>query len=210
MHALSRRNDAPERASRPFDRERDGFVLSEGAAVLILERADHAQERGARILCELAGGAITCDAYHITDPLPDGTEVAAALQGAMREAGLVPADVDYIAAHATATVAGDVAETRAIRSAFGDAADRLAVSANKSMLGHMFGAAGAVSAACAVLAIATGRIPPTINLETPDPACDLDYVPRPGRRATIRAALANAFGFGGQNAVIAFRAWDAA
>lgn len=208
MHALSRRNETPSQASRPFDRDRDGFVLSEGAAVLLLERADHAFERGARILCELAGGAITCDAHHITDPLPDGAEVAAALLSAMREADLGPGDVDYIAAHATATASGDVAETRAIRAAFGPAADGIAVSANKSMLGHMFGAAGAVSAASCVLAIATGRIPPTINLATPDPACDLDYVPEVGRRRAVRAALANAFGFGGQNAVTAFRAWD--
>jgi 3-oxoacyl-[acyl-carrier-protein] synthase II len=208
MHALSRNNEEPARASRPFDRDRTGFVLSEGAVVLVLERADHAQARGARILCEAAGGASTCDAHHITDPLPEGTEVAAALRRTLRAARLAPEDIDYVAAHATATVVGDAAETRAIRAAFGVAADSIAVSANKSMLGHMFGAAGAVSAACCVLAIATGCIPPTINLDTPDPACDLDYVPHVARQQPVRAALANAFGFGGQNAVVAFRAWN--
>jgi 3-oxoacyl-[acyl-carrier-protein] synthase II len=208
MHALSRRNEPPAQASRPFDRDRDGFVLSEGAAVLVLERADHALARDARILCEVAGAAISCDAYHITDPLPDGSAVARALRQALRRGNIAPEEVNYIAAHATSTMSGDLAETRAIHSAFGAAAPGIAVSANKSMLGHMFGAAGGVSAACCVLAIATGQIPPTINLDTPDPACDLDYVPHVGRRQPVRAALANAFGFGGQNAVIAFRAWE--
>ncbi len=166
MHGLSRRNDEPARASRPFDRDRDGFVLGEGAAVLVLEDAGHAVRRGARILCEVAGAGVSCDAYHITDPLPSGEQVAVAMQKALREAHLDPHEVAYIAAHATATVAGDVAETRAIKLALGAAADRVAISANKSMLGHTFGAAGALSAMCAVLAIATGVIPPTINLET--------------------------------------------
>ena len=208
MHGLSRRNDQPERASRPFDRDRDGFVLSEGAAVLVLEAAGHAMRRGARILCEVAGAGVTCDAYHITDPLPSGEQVAIAMRKALREARLAPEDVAYIAAHATATASGDVAETRAIKAAFGSAANRVAISANKSMLGHMFGAAGAISAVCSVLAIATGVIPPTINLENPDPACDLDYVPHVARISPVPAALTNAFGFGGQNAVIAFRAWQ--
>lgn len=210
MHALSRRNETPAQASRPFDRQRDGFVLSEGAAVLVLEGADHALARGARIFCEVAGAAISCDAYHLTDPLPDGSEVARALRNALRQGNIAPEEVEYIAAHATATISGDLAETRAIHKAFGDAANGIAVSANKSMLGHMFGAAGGVSAACCVLAIATGQIPPTINLATPDPACDLDYVPHVARRRPVRVALANAFGFGGQNAVIAFRAWEQA
>jgi 3-oxoacyl-[acyl-carrier-protein] synthase II len=208
MHGLSRRNDEPARASRPFDRDRDGFVLSEGAAVLVLEDAVHAERRGARILCEVAGAGVTCDAYHITDPLPGGEQVTIAMQKALREAHLAPHEVAYIAAHATATAAGDVAETRATRAALGAAADGVAISANKSMLGHTFGAAGALSAVCAILAVATGVIPPTINLDTPDPACDLDYVPHVARRRPVPAALANAFGFGGQNAVIAFRAWQ--
>jgi 3-oxoacyl-[acyl-carrier-protein] synthase II len=207
MHGLSRRNDEPAGASRPFDRDRDGFVLSEGAAVLVLEDAEHALRRGARILCEVAGAGVSCDANHITDPLPGGEQVAVAMRKALREARLDPSDVAYIAAHATATAAGDVAETHAIRAALGAAADHVAVSANKSMLGHTFGAAGALSAVCCVLAIATGIIPPTINLETPDPVCDLDYVPGVARRQSVPAALANAFGFGGQNAVLAFRDW---
>ncbi len=208
MHGLSRRNDEPARASRPFDRDRDGFVLSEGAAVLVLEDAGHALRRGARMLCEVAGAGVTCDAYHITDPLPSGEQVAIAMRKALREARLAPEDVAYIAAHATATAAGDVAETRAIRVALGEAAGRVAISANKSMLGHTFGAAGAISAVCSVLAIVSGVIPPTINLENADPSCDLDYVPHVARIRPVPAALANAFGFGGQNAVIAFRAWQ--
>jgi 3-oxoacyl-[acyl-carrier-protein] synthase II len=205
LGTLSRRNDDPTRASRPFDRDRDGFVLSEGAAALVVEREDHARARGARILCELAGGAITSDAFHITAPLPDGAGAAHAMTRALRDAHMQPSDVDYIAAHGTGTELNDVAETVAIKRAFGEHAYRLAISANKSMVGHLFGAAGAISALACVLAIRDGLIPPTINLDYPDPACDLDYVPHVARRQPVRAAMANAFGFGGQNAIAIFR-----
>lgn len=206
MRVLSRRNDDPASASRPFDRDRDGFVFSEGAAALVIERANYARERGARVLCELAGGAITCDAYHISAPLPDGSGAARAMRLALREAGLQPADLDYIAAHGTGTQLNDLSETRAIKAALGEQAYHVAISANKSMVGHMLGAAGAISALACVLAIRDGIVPPTINLDNPDPECDLDYVPRTARRRPVRTAMANAFGFGGQNAVAVFQA----
>jgi 3-oxoacyl-[acyl-carrier-protein] synthase II len=205
MGALSRRNDDPERASRPFDAGRDGFVFGEGAAVMVLETEEHAFRRGAPILCQASGGAYTSDAFHITAPLEDGAGAALAMSRALARAGLAPEDVDYVAAHATATPLGDAAETRAIRRAFGDHADRLAISANKSMVGHLLGAAGAVSALACVLALRDQIAPPTINLDVPDPNCDLDYVPNVARALPIRAALANGFGFGGQNACAIFR-----
>ncbi|CAA9584202.1 MAG: 3-oxoacyl-[acyl-carrier-protein] synthase, KASII [uncultured Thermomicrobiales bacterium] len=205
MGALSRRNDEPERASRPFDRGRDGFVFGEGAGVMILETEEHALRRGAPVICEVAGGAYTADAYHITAPLDDGAGAALAMKRALARAGLAPEEVQYVAAHATATPLGDIAETKAIRCAFGPYADRLAVSATKSMIGHLLGAAGAVSALACVLAIRDGVVPPTINLDDPDPACDLDYVPNTARRMRVDAALANGFGFGGQNATAIFR-----
>ncbi len=205
-HTLSHRNDDPMRASRPFDRDRDGCVVGEGAAALVIESAEHARARGARLLCELAGGATTCDAYHITAPLPGGEGAALAMTRALRDAAMDPEEVDYVAAHGSATPLNDVAETRAIKQAFGAHAYRVAVSSNKSMIGHLIGAAGAVSALTCVLAIDRGIIPPTINLDIPDPDCDLDYVPRTARRQPVRAAMANAFGFGGQNAVAVFRA----
>jgi 3-oxoacyl-[acyl-carrier-protein] synthase II len=206
MRALSRRNGDPTRASRPFDRDRDGFVLGEGAAALVVESAEHAQRRGARVLCELAGGAITADAYHITAPDPDGAGAALAMQRALADAGLAPGEIDYIAAHGTGTSLNDAAETRAIKAVFGPHASQLAISANKSMIGHLCGAAGAVSSLVCALVLSRGLIPPTINLETPDEDCDLDYVPCVKREAYVQAALANGFGFGGQNAVAAFRA----
>ena len=205
MGALSRRNDEPERASRPFDRGRDGFVFGEGAGVMILETEEHALRRDAPVICEVAGGAYTSDAYHITATDPDGGGAALAMKRALARAGLGPEAVQYVAAHATATQIGDAAETKAIRCAFGPHADRLAVSATKSMVGHLLGAAGAVSALACVLAIRDGVVPPTVNLDEPDPACDLDYVPNVARRLRVDAALANGFGFGGQNASAIFR-----
>jgi 3-oxoacyl-[acyl-carrier-protein] synthase II len=176
MGALSKRNDEPEKASRPFDANRDGFVFGEGAAVLLVESAVHAEARGATILAEIAGGALTADAFHISAPDPSGYGASKAMERGLRDAGVDPEEVDYVAAHGTSTPLNDATETKAIRAAFGDHADHLAVSSNKSMIGHTLGAAGAMSALAAVLAIRDGIIPPTINYEQPDPACDLDYV----------------------------------
>jgi 3-oxoacyl-[acyl-carrier-protein] synthase II len=208
MHALSVRNDEPTRASRPFDRDRDGFVFGEGAAALVVESEDHARARDARILCELAGGAITGDAYHITAPLPSGDGAVLAMTRALKDARMGPDELEYICAHGTATPLNDAAETHAIKRAFGARAYRIPISSNKSMIGHLLGAAGAMSALTAVLTITRGVIPPTINLETPDPECDLDYVPNIAREQRVRTAIANGFGFGGQNAVAAFRALE--
>ena len=203
MHALSRRNDEPTRASRPFDRDRDGFVFGEGAVVCILETLEQARARGARIYAEVLGGGRTADAFHITAPDPQGEGAARAMRAAIRNSDLVPEDVDYICAHGTGTAMNDAIETRAIREVFGEHADRLAVSSPKSMTGHLMGAAGAVSAAAAALAIYHGVLPPTINHEHADPDCDLDYVPQHSRAADVRVALVNGFGFGGQNGVVA-------
>ncbi len=203
MHALSRRNEEPTRASRPFDRDRDGFVFGEGAVVCILETLDQARERGARIYAEVLGGGRTADAFHITAPDPQGEGAARAMRAAIRNSGLAPEDVDYICAHGTGTAMNDAIETRAIREVFGEHADRLAVSSPKSMTGHLMGAAGALSAAAAALAIYHGVLPPTINHEHADPDCDLDYVPQHSRAADVRVALVNGFGFGGQNGVVA-------
>jgi 3-oxoacyl-[acyl-carrier-protein] synthase II len=205
MGALSRRNDAPAEASRPFDKGRDGFVFSEGAAMMVLETEEHAAGRDAPVICRALGGAYTSDAFHITAPDPTGTGAALAMKRALARAELAPADVAYVAAHATATPIGDIAETEAIKQAFGEHAHKLAISANKSMVGHLLGAAGAVSALACVLAIRDGVVPPTINLTDPDPACDLDYVPNVARRMPVPAAVANGFGFGGQNACAVFR-----
>ena len=204
MGALSRRNDEPELASRPFDADRDGFVFGEAAGVLVVESAEHADARGAAIVAEVAGGALTGDAFHISAPDPSGYGAMLAMQRAMRDAQLEPEEVDYVVAHGTSTPLNDATETKAIRAAFGAHADRLAVSSNKSMVGHTLGAAGAISALAAVLAIRDGVIPPTINQETPDPECDLDYVPNACRRADVNVAITNGFGFGGQNAVAVF------
>jgi 3-oxoacyl-[acyl-carrier-protein] synthase II len=200
--ALSERNDAPEKASRPFDKDRDGFVAGEGAGILILEELERARSRGARIYCEVAGYAATADAFHVTQPSGDGA--VRAMRGCLRDAGLAPEKVGYVNAHGTSTPMGDIAETKAIKEVFGaHAKGGLLVSATKSMTGHMLGAAGGVEAALTALAIFHGRVPPTINLDTPDPECDLDYVPNRARAARIDAAISNSFGFGGTNAVVA-------
>jgi 3-oxoacyl-[acyl-carrier-protein] synthase II len=205
MGALSKRNDEPERASRPFDANRDGFVFGEGAAVLVIESDAGASQRGATVLAELAGGALTGDAFHISAPDPSGYGATLAMVRALRDAGIGADEVDYIVAHGTSTPHNDATETKAIRAAFGAHASRLAVSSNKSMVGHTLGAAGAISALAAVLAIRDGVVPPTINYETPDPECDLDYVPNVARQMPVGVAMANGFGFGGQNAVAVFR-----
>jgi 3-oxoacyl-[acyl-carrier-protein] synthase II len=205
MQALSRRNDDPERASRPFDANRDGFVFAEGCGVMILETEEHARERGARIYCEVAGGAMTADAFHITASREDGRETMRAMQLALKSAHMQPEDIDYLCAHGTSTPIGDKAETLAIKRAFGDHAHAMAVSSIKGAIGHLVGAAGAVAGIAAVKAIQEDIAPPTINYETPDPECDLDYVPNEARKMTIDAAMINAFGFGGQNAVVVFR-----
>lgn len=208
MQALSKRNGNPAGASRPFDAERDGFVFSEGAAAFVLETEEHALARGANIIAEVHGGAYTSDAYHITAPHPEGLGAATAMTRAIKRAGFAPEDVDYVAAHATATTLGDVAETNALKRVFGDHAYKLAVSANKSMVGHLLGAAGAVSGLGCIMAIRDGFVHPTINLHTPDPRCDLDYVPNVKREMTVDVAVANGFGFGGQNAVAVFSRYD--
>ncbi len=205
MGALSNRNDDPEGASRPFDKGRDGFVFSEGSAVFVIESEEHAARRGANVLCEVVGGAYTSDAFHITAPDPSGRGQSAAIRNALKRAAIEPTEVDYVAAHATATPLGDVGETNTLTNVFGDHARDLAISANKSMLGHLLGAAGAVSGLACILAIRDGIIPPTINLTDPDPACDLDYTPNVARRRNVDIAIANGFGFGGQNASAVFR-----
>ena len=209
MGALSKRNDDPAHASRPFDLNRDGFLFGEGAAVMVVESAEHAGRRGAPILAEVAGAAMTADAYHISAPEPSGRGAAMAMTKAIRSAGLAPNEIDYIVAHGTSTPLNDVTETRAIKLAFGDYARRVPISSPKSMVGHMLGAAGAVAAAAAIGAIREGWIPPTINYETPDPECDLDYVPNFKRQVTVDTAIVNGFGFGGQNAVAVFRRFEA-
>jgi 3-oxoacyl-[acyl-carrier-protein] synthase II len=206
--ALSMRNDEPQKACRPFDLHRDGFVFGEGAGVLVLERAERAQERGANIYAELVGSGLSADAYHITAPDPSGHSAARAISKALRNAELQPEDVDYICAHGTGTPLNDASETKSIKQALGEHAYHIAISSPKSMVGHLLGAAGAISAIASVRAIKDGVIPPTINLETPDPECDLDYVPNVARKATVRVAMANGFGFGGQNGVIVFKEWQ--
>src|SRR6266542_4136573 len=207
MQALTRNPD-PAKASRPFDKDRNGFVLSEGAGALVLEDAERAQGRGARIYAEVAGYGTSADAHHITAPEPEGLGAIQAIQAALEEAGELADGVDYINAHGTSTQLNDAAETRAIKKALADHAYRTAVSSTKSMTGHMLGAAGAVEAGVAALAIAKGIIPPTVNYETPDEICDLDYVPTIARQAEVRLALSNAFGFGGHNVVIALRRFE--
>ena len=206
MGALSHNNSDPAGASRPFDIARDGFVFSEGAGIAILESEEHAAKRGATALCSVGGGSYTCDAFHITAPDPEGKGATRAMKQAMKRAGLQPEDFQYVAAHATATSLGDIAETGAVKAAFGDHAYKLALSANKSMVGHLLGAAGAISSLACILAIRDGIVPPTINLTDQDPACDLDYTPNVARKLEVTHALANGFGFGGQNAVSVFSA----
>lgn len=207
MRALSTRNDAPTKASRPFDRDRDGFVIGEGAAVLVLEEMEAARRRGARIYCELAGYGRTCDAFHITAPDELGTGAAEGMRLAVADAGLTPADIDYINAHGTSTELNDQCETRAIKAALGETdARRVWISSTKSMTGHLLGAAGGFESVVCALALHRGVVPPTINYETPDPECDLDYVPNTAREKRIRACLNNSLGFGGHNATLCFQA----
>lgn len=202
--ALSTRNDEPERASRPWDKDRDGFVLGEGAGVLVLEEREFALARGARIYAELTGFGMSGDAYHMTQPAPEGEGAARCMRAALKNAGMAPEQVDYINAHGTSTPLGDVQETQAMKSVFGEHAYKLAVSSTKSMIGHLLGAAGGVEAVISVLALHHGVIPPTINLDNPDEGCDLDYVPHEARRRPIRVAMSNSFGFGGTNGTLIF------
>jgi len=206
--ALSTKNEAPQSACRPFDAERDGFVLGEGAAVIILEDLGYALERGAPILAEIIGYSATSDAFHITQPSPNGEGAAQALSLALKKAGVSPDEVDYINAHGTATVLNDKTETHAIKSVFGESAYRIPISSSKSMLGHLIGAAGAMEAAICILSINKGIIPPTLNLNHPDPECDLDYVPNKARPAGVTTAVSNSFGFGGHNSVLVFRRYS--
>ena len=204
MKALSTRNDDPERASRPFDKDRDGFLLGEGAGSLILEEYEHARARGAHVYGEFVGYGMSADAYHITLPKPGGAGAARAMQGALNDAGVDPADVGYINAHGTSTPANDVTETLAIKNVFGDHAHRMPISSTKSMTGHMLGGAGAVEAVISLKVLAAGTVPPTINYRTPDPECDLDYVPNEARDVEVSLALSNSFGFGGHNVSLLF------
>ena len=201
--ALSSRNENPQAASRPFDKDRDGFVLSEGAGILVLEEFEHAKKRGATIYAELFGAGVTSDAYNITAPHPEGVGASRAMQIALRSARLNPSDIDYINAHGTSTDLGDVAETVAIKRVFGEHARKLAISSTKSMIGHLLGASGGVELIATVMSIRDGVIHPTINLDTPDAACDLDYVPKVARKTPVRYAISNSFGFGGHNASLA-------
>jgi len=203
--ALSMRNGDPKHASRPFDLNRDGFVPGEGSAILVIETLEGALARGARIYAELAGFGVSADAYHMVAPEPEGNGAARAMQAALDDAGIRPEDVDYINAHGTSTQMNDATETKAIKRVFGEHAHRLAISSTKSMLGHLLGASGGVEAVATAMTLREGFIHPTINLETPDPECDLDYVPGAGRRADVRFALSNSFGFGGQNACLVFK-----
>ncbi len=208
MKAMSTRNDDPQTASRPFDADRDGFVLSEGAGFVVLEELEHAKKRGARIYCELVGYGATDDAYHITSPVPGGEGGAKAMELAIKDAGLEPKDITYINAHGTSTKYNDSFETQAIKSVLGDAAKTVAVSSTKSMTGHLLGAAGGVEAIICSLAIKEGYIPPTINYTTPDPECDLDIVPNEGRQREVKTAMSNSLGFGGHNATIVMKKYE--
>jgi len=208
MKALSTRNDAPEKASRPFDKERDGFVIGEGAATIILEELEHAKRRGARIYTEFAGFGLSADAYHITQPAPGGEGAVRSMKMAMESADLTPEDIDYVNVHGTSTPIGDISESEAIKDAFGDHSRKVAISSTKSMTGHLLGAAGAAEAVATILAIYNQTAPPTINYEFPDPACDLDYVPNVARKMKIDSAMSNGFGFGGHNATLIFKRFE--
>jgi 3-oxoacyl-[acyl-carrier-protein] synthase II len=203
--ALSTRNDDPAGASRPWDKDRDGFVMGEGAGAVVLEEYEHARQRGARIYCELAGYGVSADAYHITAPAEDGDGAFRCMNNAMRDAGMSAGDIDYVNAHGTSTPLGDIAETVAIKRLLGERAKKVAVNSTKSMTGHLLGAAGGVEAVFSILALRDQVSPPTINLQSPDPQCDLDYVPNAARKMAIRAALSNSFGFGGTNGTLVFR-----
>ncbi|EIC29396.1 MULTISPECIES: beta-ketoacyl-ACP synthase II [Methylomicrobium] len=206
--ALSRRNDSPATASRPWDKDRDGFVLSDGAGVVVLEELEHAKARGAKIYAELIGYGMSGDAYHMTTPSPGGEGAARCMRNALRNAGLNPADIDYINAHGTSTPAGDIGETQAMKAALGDHAYKIAVSSTKSMIGHMLGAAGGIEAVLTALSIEHQIAPPTINLDNPDPECDLDYVPHVARDMKISIAMSNSFGFGGTNGTLIFKRYE--
>ncbi len=208
MKALSTRNDEPERASRPFDRDRDGFVMSEGAGIVVVEELEHAKARRAKIYCEITGYGASADAYHMTAPPPNGEGAVRAMQVALEHAGISPNQVDYINAHATSTDIGDICETRAIKQVFGDQAHKVAISSTKSMTGHLLGGAGGIEMAACALAIRDSVIPPTINLENPGEECDLDYTPNVAREKKVRVILSNSFGFGGHNATLVANAFD--
>jgi 3-oxoacyl-[acyl-carrier-protein] synthase II len=208
MKALSTRNEDPAHASRPFDSGRDGFVVGEGAGILILESLDHAQKRGANILAEIVGYGMSGDAYHITQPASDGDGAYRVMRAAIKDAKLAPEDIGYVNAHGTSTPLGDVIETRALKRVFGDNAKNIPISSTKSMTGHLLGGAGGLEAGISVLALRDQILPPTINLETPDPECDLDYVPNVARKASVEYALSNSFGFGGTNAALIFKRWS--
>jgi 3-oxoacyl-[acyl-carrier-protein] synthase II len=206
--ALSTRNDDPVHASRPFDRDRDGFVMGEGAGILLIEELEHALARGAKIYAEIVGYGVTCDAYHMTAPVPDGNGAVRAMELALKDANLNPDLVDYINAHGTSTPANDVTETKAIKKALGENAARVAISSTKSMTGHLLGGSGGIEAVATAMAIAKDRIPPTINIENPDPECDLDYTPHSSRDRHVEVALSNSFGFGGHNVTLAFKKYS--
>jgi 3-oxoacyl-[acyl-carrier-protein] synthase II len=206
--ALSTRNDNPLHASRPFDRDRDGFVMGEGSGILLLEELEHALARGAKIYAEIVGYGMTCDAYHMTSPVPDGQGATKAIELALKDANLTPEQVSYINAHGTSTLANDVTETKAIKKALGERAYQIAVSSTKSMTGHLLGGSGGIEAVATIMAIAHDQLPPTINLENPDPECDLDYVPNASRAQTVEVALSNSFGFGGHNVTLAFQKYN--
>ncbi len=208
MQAITARNDDPEHASRPFDAQRDGFLPAEGGAFLVIEKLSHAKARGARIYGEVAGYGATADAFHITAPAEDGDGAIRAMRRALQDAEMSPDEIDYVNAHGTSTPLNDPMETKAIKAVFGERAYKIPVSSIKSMIGHLLGAAGAIEAISSLKTIETGIIPPTINYETPDPACDLDYVPNVARRAQVRAVISNSFGFGGHNASLVFRAYE--
>jgi 3-oxoacyl-[acyl-carrier-protein] synthase II len=208
MRAISTRNDEPEKASRPFDKDRDGFVIGEGAGILVLEEMNQALERGAKIYAEIVGYGLSGDAYHITAPAPDGGGAARCMAMALRTANIAPEEVDYINAHGTSTPINDPIETKAIKTVFGEHARKLPISSTKSMTGHLLGGAGGVEAIFTILTLCRGILPPTTNYETPDPECDLDYVPNQARKADVRVAMTNAFGFGGTNAVLIFKRFE--
>ncbi|YAI82655.1 MAG: beta-ketoacyl-ACP synthase II [cyanobacterium endosymbiont of Rhopalodia sterrenbergii] len=206
--ALSTRNDYPAMACRPFDRDRDGFVMGEGVGILILEELEHALDRGAKIYAEIVGYGMTCDAYHMTSPVPDGCGATRAIELALTDAGLIPEQVSYINAHGTSTLANDVTETKAIKKALGKHAYEILISSTKSMTGHLLGGSGGIEAVATAMAISKGRVPPTINLDNPDPECDLNYVPHESRSFDIKVALSNSFGFGGHNVTLAFKKYQ--
>ncbi len=210
LKALSTRNDPPQKASRPFDRDRDGFIISEGAVVLILESLEHALNRGANIMAEIVGYGATADSFHVTQPLESGEGAAKAMQMAMKRGGIKPEEVDYINAHGTSTQLNDAMETKAIKTVFGEYAYKVPISSTKSMTGHLIGCAGAIEPAICIMTILKGIIPPTINYDNPDPACDLDYVPNVARAARVTTALTNSFGFGGHNSVLILRKYTEA